>query len=120
MRPQFLSATSRWPLSETAAFVQYADLPALGADVRSDRRFVSTYRRYEITARPEMLAHKIALALSIYPRQVDCALPFDTTHDLRHRVLRRYRNHHVNMIGHQMTLFNPALLPQRQIPKHFP
>jgi transcriptional regulator with XRE-family HTH domain len=37
---------------------------------------------------------------------------------LGHRIFGRYRDQHVNVIGHQMSLLDPALLPSRQIVKH--
>src|SRR5215211_9397495 len=57
-----------------------------------------------------MLTDEIALALSVYPGQVDCALAFNIPDHLQHRIFRRNRNHHVDMIGHQMPFFNPTFL----------
>jgi hypothetical protein len=37
------------------------------------------------------------------------ALALDEPDHLRHRVLRRDLQHHVNVVGHKVTLFNPAL-----------
>ena len=39
-----------------------------------------------------------------------CALSPDISHRLRHCVLRRYRDHHVHVVRHQMPFFDPALL----------
>lgn len=36
------------------------------------------------------------------------ALAFDELHHLRHRVLRRHRQHHVNVVGHQVPLIRPG------------
>src|SRR5690606_11356833 len=47
-------------------------------------------------------------------------LAFDVAHDLRHRVLRRYRDHHVHMVAHQMPFLDPALLLLGQPPQDLP
>jgi hypothetical protein len=41
-------------------------------------------------------------------------LPFHVPDDLRHRILRRYRYQHVNMIGHPVALLDPVV-PDREI-----
>ena len=46
-------------------------------------------------------------------------LALDITNHLRYRVFRRYRNHHMYVIRHQMPFLNPALLLQRQLAKNF-
>ena len=40
------------------------------------------------------------------------------TDDLRHGILRRYRDHHVNVVIHQMSLFDSTFFLQCQLPKH--
>jgi len=45
---------------------------------------------------------------------MDGAFALDVPDHLRNRVFWRYRYHHVNMIGHQMALLDPALLLHRQ------
>src|SRR6516225_8259148 len=57
--------------------------------------------------------HQLWLAPSPYR-----TLPLHISDDLRHRILRRYRYQHMNMIGHQVALLDPALLPSRQIVKY--
>ncbi len=71
---------------------------------------IPTHCRYEVSSRPKMLPDKIAFSLTVYPGYVDRALPLYIPHNLRYGVLRRYRNQHVHMIGHQMALLYPALL----------
>jgi len=39
---------------------------------------------------------------------------------LRHRILRRNRQHHVHVIRHQMPLLDPTLLLLGQSPEHLP
>ena len=65
-----------------------------------------------------MLPYEVSVALAIHSRQVDCALAFDIPHDLTDRVLGRDRQHHVNMVGHQMPFLNPALSLFRKIAEH--
>ena len=54
------------------------------ADVSSDGFFVPADRVHEEPTGPKVLAHKVALSLSIDPRQVDRALALDVADDLRH------------------------------------
>ena len=84
----------------------------------SRRRFVPTYGRDEVASGPEMLTHEIALPLPVDLSQMDCALALDKADHLRNRVLRWDRDHHVNMIRHEVTLFDPALLLQGQLAEH--
>src|SRR5215475_8836172 len=56
----------------------------LAADVFPDHRFVSTDGRDEVSPSPEVLPYKVALPLSIDPRQVDSALALDVPNHLRH------------------------------------
>ena len=65
-----------------------------------------------------MLAYEVALSFSVDPCQIDRALPFDVPHDLRYRMLRRYGDHHANVIGHQMPFFYPALRLTSQLSKY--
>ena len=62
------------------------------------------------TSCPEVLPDKVALAFPIHPCQMNRALALDEANHLRHRVLRRDRNHHVHMVRHQMPFDNRALL----------
>jgi hypothetical protein len=65
-----------------------------------------------------MLTHKVALLLPVYTGQVDRTLALDKPDRLRDRVFRWNRNHHVKVIRHQVTLFDPAFLLLRQLAKH--
>jgi hypothetical protein len=76
------------------------------------------YSRITASPRPEVLTYKILLALSIHPRKVDSTLALDESHHFRHRVLGWNRDHHVHVIWHQMTLFNPALLLFGEAPEY--
>src|ERR1700723_1672529 len=57
----------------------------------------------------QLLAHKILLPSSVRPRKMNRAFPSDVSDHLRYRVLRRYSNHHLHMVGQQMSFFEPTL-----------
>ena len=61
-----------------------------------------------------MLAKEVPLPLAVHTGQVDRALALDEADHLRYRMLRRDRNQHVDVIVHQMHLFNLALLLRGQ------
>lgn len=88
------------------------------ANVLSDHRLIPPNRRYKVPSGPEVLTDKISLLLPIHPGQMDRALALDIPNHLRHRVLRRYRYHHVHVIRHQVPFLNPAFLLQRQLAKY--
>ena len=67
-----------------------------------------------------MLPYEISLTFPVYPGHMDRALALDVPHYLRHRVFRRYRDHHVHMIRHQMPFLDPAFLLLRQLLEHLP
>lgn len=67
---------------------------------------------------PEVLPDKVALALHVSARDVNRALTLDLSDHLRHRILRRNRDHHMNMVRHQVAFFDPDLLLLRQTPHH--
>jgi hypothetical protein len=83
-----------------------------------DHFLVSANGRDKVPARPEFAVWKIPhLAFDIL-RDPDRTLPLHVSDDLRHRIFGRYRYQHVNMIRHQMSFLDPALLPSCQIVKH--
>jgi|SRR5579875_1464823 len=119
MRRRLTGVSSRWP-SPQAHLVQAFVFLFLVANVFSNRFFISTHRGHEEPSCPKGLGHKIPLALSVHPRQMDRALPLDIPNHLRHRVLGRNRDHHVHVVGQQMPFFDPALLLPAQPPGDFP
>src|SRR3954454_17832631 len=82
----------------------------LVANVAADHLFIPPDGRREIPARPEALPHESAPMFSIHASQVYRALALDGVNHLRHSVFRQDSNHHVNMVGQQMPLSNPAPL----------
>src|SRR5712664_1284224 len=57
---------------------------------------------------------------SVYTGQMDRTFTLDEPDHLRNRVFWRNRNHHVNVIRHQMTFFDPAFLLLCQLAKYIP
>ena len=62
-----------------------------------------------------MLPYKVALPLPIDTGQMDRTLALDKSDHLRDRVFWWNRNHHVNVIQHEMAFFDSAFLLQRQL-----
>jgi len=69
---------------------------------------------------PKVLPYEVALPLAVDPSQVDSALALDVPNHLRNRILWRDRNHHMDVIRHQMAFLDPARLLHRQSAEHFP
>jgi hypothetical protein len=61
-----------------------------------------------------VLPYEFTLAFPIDPSQVYGALPLDLSDHLRHCVLWRDRDHQIHVVRHNVTLFDPAFLLQRQ------
>src|ERR1700742_529970 len=89
-------------------------------DVLSDDRLITPHRRDEVPSCPEVLPYEVALALPIDSGDMNGALPFDETHHLRHRVLRRYRHQHMNVVSHHVPFFDRRLLLRCQFPEYLP
>ena len=95
-----------------------AILKFLVLDVGPDRLLVPTHRRDEISACPELVSGEILrLTLDIL-RDPNRALAFDEADHLGNLVFRRDRDQHVDMIRHQMALFDPAFPPPGQVVEH--
>ncbi len=90
------------------------------ANVGPDHLLITTHRRYEVTSGPKMLPDEVSLPVRVSPRYMYRALAFNVADYLGHCVLRRNRYHHVHMIRHQVTLFDPALLLLRQTLQYAP
>ncbi len=86
--------------------------------------FVSPHRGRRAASRPEVVPNKVPAPLAEVARDMDRALPLDVPDHLRHRVLRWNRDQHMDMIGHQVTLFDLALLlpgqPTEDLPQVLP
>src|SRR5215204_1528789 len=57
---------------------------------------------------------------TVDPGQVDRALSLDEPYHPRHGVFRWNRYHHVHVISHEMSLFDPAALLRCQLAEHLP
>jgi hypothetical protein len=87
-------------------------------DVLSDHLLVPSHCGDVIPFGPEVLTYAVSLPFPVHPGQVDRTLSLDEPHDLRHRVLRWDRYHHVHVIRHEMSLFDPAVLLCCQTPEY--
>jgi hypothetical protein len=65
-----------------------------------------------------VLPDETPFPLAVHPRQMDGTLAFDKPDHPRHRIFRRYRDQHVHVVSHQMSLLNPTLLLLRQVPEY--
>jgi hypothetical protein len=90
----------------------------LVSDVFADRLLVAPHRGDVKSPGPKVLPYEVALSLAIDPSQVDRALSLNVANHLRHRIFRRNRDHHVQVVGHQMTLLNPTF-PLRSQPAEY-
>src|SRR5574338_469211 len=106
--------------SPQTELIQPLVLLLLVLDVLADHGFIAADRRYEVPAGPEVLPREVALALPIHPRQMDRALALDEADHLRNRVLRRDRDHHVHVVGHQVPFHDLALLLRCKLAKYLP
>jgi|SRR5215471_14537874 len=95
-------------------------LSFLLSDVVPDHCFVSPHSGDEVPSGPEVLPYEVAPSLAVGPSQVDRTLAFDIADHLCDRVFRWDRDHHVDMIGHEMALLDPAFLLCGQFAKHPP
>jgi len=89
------------------------------AYVLSNHFLISSYRRYKISSRPKTPSNKIPLLPHVLPRNMNGTLSFDKSHHLPYRIFRRYQDHHVYMIRHQVTLLNYTLPLFSQMVKYF-
>ena len=78
----------------------------LVSDIGSNYFLVSSNCRGKIASGPEMLPDIIPTSSAILSGYVNRALSFDKTYYLGHRILRWYRDHHMDMIGHQVPLLD--------------
>jgi len=80
--------------------IQPLILLLLVTNVSPDGFFVPSYRVDEEASGPKVLPHEVALALSIDPGQMDRALTLDEADNLGHRIFRRDRKKHMDVIRH--------------------
>jgi hypothetical protein len=78
------------------------------------------YSRITVSSRPRVetkypLAQKCCPTKLRFFSQMDRTLALDKPDHLRDRVFRRNRDHHVNVIRHEMAFLDLALLLQRQL-----
>jgi len=79
---------------------------------------ISADRVDEIPSGPEVLPDEVALPFPVHTGEMDCALPLDEPDHLGHRILRRDRDQHVHMIGHQVPCLDLRLFLRGQPAEH--
>src|SRR5947208_1167221 len=79
------------------------------SDVISHLRLVPPHRRHVIAPRPKIQPNKVLRPIHKSSCNRYRTLPLDVPHHPGYRILRRDRQHHVNMIAHQMPLLHLAL-----------
>ncbi|SBT03454.1 hypothetical protein PROAA_1060021 [Candidatus Propionivibrio aalborgensis] len=105
--------------SPKAELIQSLVLFLLVLDVLPYHCLVAADCLYEVSASPEVLPDEIALALSIYPGQVNDAPVLDETNHPQYRILRRDRDHRAHVIGHQVSFHDLAFLLHSKLPVLF-
>ena len=75
-------------------------------NVLNDGRFIQSHRRYKIASGPKVLAREIPLLSHKKSSDHNGTLPFQISHNIGYRVLRRYPHAYVNMIRSQMPFDN--------------
>ena len=119
-RPRFTGPPEGGQSAPEVELIQSLVLFLLVLDVVAYDRLVPPDRRNKIPSGPKVLSYEPSVALAINPSQMDCALALDVPHDLTDRVLRRNRQHHVNVVGQQMPFFDPALSVFRKLAENLP
>jgi hypothetical protein len=117
-RPRFFWATLRWLINAIGSFDPIARLLLLIPNVLANHCFIPPNCRNKIPSRQKTLPNEISPLLSINSCQMNRAFPLDIPNHLRDRVFWWNRDHHVYVIRHQMTFFDPTFFLLRQAPKH--
>src|SRR5271166_2876459 len=117
-RPRFIGPPEGGQSAPEVQLIESPVLFLLVLDVVADDRLVPSDCRNEISSGPKVLSNETSVALAINPCQMDRALALDVSHDLTDRVLGWNRQHHVNVVGQQMPLLDPALSVFRQLAEH--
>src|SRR6185437_5508367 len=96
-------------LDVPASQIQTQSAPANAGTkhLASDDRLVPSDRRNKISSDPKVPPYEPSMGARHKPEPNGLHFCFDVPHDLTNRVLRRNRQHHVNMVG--QPFFNPAL-----------
>jgi len=96
--------TERWLFLKHTQLIQTTIFLLLWPDVLPDGRFIYPNGGNIIPSGPKMLASKILTMTHIISRYMNRTLSFDETDHMCHCIFRRYRDHHMNMIGSKMSL----------------
>jgi len=98
--------------------IHLAILKLLVPDVGPDCFLIPAHRRDEISACPELVPGEVLRLPFDILRDPNRAFALDKADHLGNRVFWRNRDQHVDMVCHEMPLFDPAFAPPRQIVEH--
>ena len=103
-----------------AQLVQRDVVGLLLPDVLGDRRLVQADGGHVVALRPELPVAELVLEVGVPVEYHQRALPLQVAHDARDAVLRRNRQQHVHVVGHQVPLdyLDPPVLAQ--LPEDLP
>jgi len=103
-----------------AQLVQRDVVGLLLPDVLGDRRLVQADGGHVVALRPELPVAELVLEVGVPVEYHQRALPLQAAHDARDAVLRRDRQQHVHVVGHQVPLDYLDPLVLAQLPEDLP
>lgn len=89
-------------------------------DVLRDRGLVQADGGYAVALGPELPVAELVLHVRVPVEYHQRALPLQVAHHARHAVLRRYRQQHVDVVGHQVPLDDLYPLVLAELPEDLP
>lgn len=87
-------------------------------DIFPDRFFTPANCRYKVSPGPEVLAFVVPSLPHVHSGNMDVALAFMLSCNLRHYMFERYRYEHVSMIFNQVPLEHFRLFLESKIPEY--
>ena len=103
-----------------AQLVQRDVVGLLLPDILRDRRLVQADGGHVVALRPELPVAELVLEVGVPVEYHQRALPLQVAHDARDAVLRRDRQQHVHVVGHQVPLDYLDALVLAELPEYLP
>ncbi len=94
--------------------------PLLLPDAPRDRRLVQADGGNAVALSPELPVAELVLHVLVPVEYHQRALPFQIAHHAGHAALRRYRQQHVDVVGHQVLLDDLYPLVLAELPEDLP
>ena len=94
--------------------------PLLLPDVLRDRGLVQADGGHAVALGPELPVAELVLHVRVPVEYHQRALPLQVAHHAGHAVLRRYRQQHVDVVGHQVPLDDLYPLVLAELPEDLP